>query len=161
MCSDIDQRTAALFGLVREYAPGRNRSSSDCMCFCEVNITQFSFLACTFQHLSVCTETVLITDRKFLAGFLPCIHHLLCIFCCCSHRFLTENMFACLKCSHRDRAVCHVRCADMYNIDILIFEHFIIVFVNLSVFCSVFFCRFLRSLSDDIAECHDLTFISL
>src|SRR5699024_2930879 len=75
MCSDIDQRTAALFGLVREYAPGRNRSSSDCMCFCEVNITQFSFLACTFQHLSVCTETVLITDRKFLAGFLPCIHH--------------------------------------------------------------------------------------
>ena len=161
MSSDIDQRTAALFGFVREYSPCRNSPSSDSVCFCEVDFSQFPFLTCTFQRLSVCTESVLVSDSEFLSGFLPCIHHLPGIFCCCSHRLLTHNMFSRFKCSHRDRAVSNVRSADMYHIDLRIFQELLIILINFCSLCSVFLCSFLCSFSDDIAECNDIALISL
>src|SRR5699024_6443760 len=76
MGSDIDQRTSALLCFVHEYAPGRNASSADRVRFSIIDITQFSRLTCCMEVLYLRTETVLISNRKLHAGFLPCIYHL-------------------------------------------------------------------------------------
>ena len=47
MRTDVDQRTAALLCLIREYAPGRNGSSANRMSLCIVNLTQLVCFAGT------------------------------------------------------------------------------------------------------------------
>ena len=80
MCSDVDKRTAALFIFIKKYSPCRNTSSSDCMCFCIVDISQITFLACRMKVLYLRAEAILIADCELGTGLLPGLDHFLGLF---------------------------------------------------------------------------------
>ena len=154
MGSDVDQRTAALQRLVREYAPGRNRSSSQRMCLCKIDIPKLPCFTGSVQCLGIVTETVLVADGKFLAGFLPCVQHLLCVLGIVRHRLFAHHMLACLKGSNRDRAVRHVggTYVNHINLNARIRQHFLVIGVNLRALCAVFFTCLLCPLRNDVTE---------
>ena len=161
MGTDVDQRTAALLRLVWEYTPGRNGTTTHCMCLSEVDITQLALLAGTLEHLRIGAETVLVTDGELLARLLPGCHHLLSIFGGCCHGLFAHNMLAGLKCCNRDRAVRNVRGADMNNIDALVLEQFVVIAVCLGVRGTVLLGCLLSTLELDIAECDHLALVCL
>ena len=159
--SDVDQGTAALQSLVREYTPGRNSSSSEGVCFCEIDIAKLTSFTGSMQSLGVVSQTVLIADGKFLAGFFPCVDHLLGIFGVVSHGLLAHNMLAGFKSSHGDRAVCYVRSTNMNNIHVRIIYQIMVVGVHLCVLGAIVSFCFYRTLFDNVAECHDLVQIGI
>ena len=113
--------------------------------------------------LCIVTKSVLVSNCKFLSGFLPCFDHLAGIFCIVSHWFLAHNMFSSLKCCNSDWAVSHVWCTYMYNINLnaCICKHFLIICINFCTFNTILFCCFFCTLRNNIAESYHFRFVCL
>ena len=105
MGSDVDQGTAALFGFIREYAPGGNTAATDRTGFGIIDFTQFAIVADRFQRQAVLAAAVLISDGQDLAASLLRIQHLLSIGRSCSHGFFTEDILAGIQRSNRQFTV--------------------------------------------------------
>ena len=158
MGSDIDQRTASLELFVQEYAPGRNGTPSQSMCFRKIDLTQFSGFTGSMERLCIAAEPVLITDRKLLPGSLPGVQHLLRVRRVLGHRFLTHDVFARLKSRNRDRTVGNIRRTDMHDVDLqaLVRQHLFVIRKALRIRNPVFLRGLFGSLRNKIAERHHL-----
>ena len=126
------------------------------MGFSVINLSQFSFFACRVKILHFCPETILISDRKLHSGFLPCFHHLLCLFRTMRHWFFTVHMLLCFKRRDRNFTVRNIRCTNMYDFHFLICKKFFIIRIHSRSVSAILLCRFLRAFLNDIAECDHL-----
>ena len=156
MCTDIDQRTAALLGLICEYAPGRNATTTEVCSLCVVNIAEETFVNNLLSNLILGEVTVLVADCQHLAGSVSCVEHLLCIFRSSSHRLLAENVLASFESSNGDLAVSDVRSQNVNCVDCRVSQKLLVVCVDLSVRCAVFLSSLLSSLDDEVAECAEI-----
>lgn len=140
-------------GLIREHAPCRHGTPSNRMRLCKANVSQVPCRTCPAERLRIFAEPVLVSDRKLLPGFFPCVHHLPGIFRSRRHRLFTHDMLARLKSRNRNRAVGDIRRADMHDIYCRIFQKLMIVRIVSCAFHPILPAGLLRTLFLNIAEC--------
>ena len=153
MRTDVDQRTAALLCLIREYAPCRNATAAEVCSLCIVNIAKNAGIDNLLSNLVLREVAILIADRQHLAGSVSCFKHLLSVSRGSSHRLLAQNVLASLKSSNGDLAVCNVRGQNVNSVDRRVCQKFMIIGVNLSVRGAVLFSGLFCSLKNEVAEC--------
>ena len=161
MGADIDQRPAALLGLIREHAPGGYSTPAHGMGFAIVDVAQFPGLAGLLQVLDLGPETVLIADGKLLAGLLPCLQHGLGVVCIVGHGLLAVDMLTGLESRHVYRAVGHVRGKHVNNFHLAVGQQVVVVLIYPGPLCSVFRSALLGPLLDNVAEGHDLAQVAV
>ena len=94
MRADIDQRAAALFFFVEEYAPCRNGAATDRMRFREVNFAQLAGFDGFFQVTAIRAVTVVVADAEFFACAFRDFEHIAGVGGRFSHRLLAKHVFA-------------------------------------------------------------------
>ena len=153
MGADVDQRTAALLGLVRENAPRRNAAAAQVCSLCVVDVAQPAVFDDLLRDLVLRKVAVLVADRQHLAGSVSRLEHLLRVRLGRSHRLLAENVLAGLERSDRDLAVRDVRGQNMDGVDRRVSQKLLVVGVDLRVRGAVFLRGLFGSLKNEIAEC--------
>ena len=152
MRSDIDKRTASLFFLVDEHAPGGNCSAADCDCFGIVNVAEFAVVCHLFHVHAVGTPSVLIADSEYFVVFLCRFDHLLRFFIRGSHGLFAQNVFAGVERVYGDVAMLGIVSKHEYGVDGGIFQKFLIIGVHGTVLVAeVFLCLF-GTFGNNIAE---------
>ena len=152
MRTDIDKRTAALSVFIKENAPCRNLSSSECGSLRIVDITKRAAFNLFLEIKSVRTVTALVADRELFARSLSGIKHLLCFSRIDRHRLFAHNVLACFKSGNRNLAVPTVGSKNVNDIYRFVLEKLSVVLIDIGVLCSVFFLCLFGSFNDYIAE---------
>ena len=154
MGANVNQRTAALLGLVGKHAPGGNAAAAQIGGLSVVDIAQPAVVHNLLGNLVHREVTVLIADGQHLAGAVPGVQHLLGVGGGGSHGLLAQHMLAGFQSGHSDLAVSHVGGQHMHSVNGGISQQVVIIRVNLGVRSAILLGGLLSALGDQVAESH-------